>query len=172
MKPGYIHKEACRLVRQAGTRNPFKIAKQLGIHVIFDNNFKSLKGMYKIIQRSRFIFINENLSSRSQKTICAHELGHDRFHRRFAKTNVLQEFMLYDMQTKPEYEANIFACELLIDDADILYLIGIGYDIYQIASEIDEDMNLVLIKIDELRKRGHDLRVPYRPHADFLQNDL
>ena len=171
MGSDYINKEARRLVRWADTRNPFKIARKLGIHVLFNYDFKSLKGMYKVIQRSRFIFINGNLSTRDQRTVCAHELGHDRFHRHFAKTSVLQEFMLYDMQSKPEYEANIFASELLIDDSDIFSLIENEYDIYQMASEIGEDMNLILIKIDELRKRGHDLRVPYRPQSDFLGGD-
>ena len=163
-----IQKEARRLVRRCDTRDPFKIAKEEGIHVLYNFDFKALKGMYKVIQRSRFIFINGNLSNRNQRMVCAHELGHDRFHRHLAKTAALQEFMLYDMRSRPEYEANIFAGELLIDDADIFSLVEKGYDICQMSSELDEDMNLLLIKIDELRKRGYDLRVPYRPQSDFL----
>jgi len=127
--------------------------------------------MYRIIQRSRFIIINGNLSAHDKRTVCAHELGHDRLHQRFAKTSALQEFMLYDMRSRPEYEANIFASELLIDDDDIFALVKNGCDIYQIANEIGADINLVLIKIDELRKQGYDLRVPYRPRADFLGED-
>lgn len=168
MGSDYIHKEARRLVRWCGTRDPFQIAKELGIHVIYDYDFKALKGMYKVIQRSRFIFINGNLSRRDRRTVCAHELGHDRFHRHFAKTSALQEFMLYDMRSRPEYEANIFASELLIDDNDIFSLIEDECDICQIAGEIGEDMNLILIKIDELRKQGYDVRAPYRPQSDFL----
>ena len=167
----YIKEEAHRLARYYGTRDPFQIAKALGIHVIFDYDFKALKGMYKVIQRSRFIFINGNMSRRDQKMVCAHELGHDRFHRHFAKSGVLQEFMLYDMRTRPEYEANIFASELLIDDTDILELVKEERDICYIAGELGEDINFVLIKIDELRKQGYDLRVPYRPHSDFLGRD-
>ena len=167
----YINKEAQRLVKWSGCRDPFQIAKDLGIHVIYDYDFKSLKGMYKIIQRSRFIIINGNMNSRDRRTVCAHELGHDRLHQHFAKTKALQEFMLYDMRTKPEYEANIFAAELLIDDSDILALIDRGCDIYQMARELEQDMNLVLIKVDELRKRGYDLRVPYRPAGDFLSGE-
>ena len=169
MSSDYIRKEAERLVGYYGTRDPFRIAKELGVHVLFEYDFKSLKGMYKVIQRSRFIFINGNLSERDQRTICAHELGHDRLHKQFAKTTAFQEFMLYDMRTRPEYEANIFACELLIGDDDIFPLIDREYDIYQIAGELGEDMNLVLIKIDELRKLGHDVRAPYRPNSDFLK---
>jgi len=164
----YIQKEARRLVALHWTRDPFRIAGESGIHVIFDDNFTALKGMYRIIQQSRFIFINGNMNHRDRRTICAHELGHDRFHRHFAKTNALQEFMLYDMRSRPEYEANIFAGELLIDDGDVLSLIKNGCDIYQIADELDEDMNLILIKTDELRKQGYDLRIPYRPSADFM----
>jgi len=169
MSSDYIRTEAERLAKYYETRNPFKIAQYLGIHILYDNDFESLKGMYKVIQRSRFIFINGNLSERDQRTICAHELGHDRFHREYAKNASFQEFMLYDMQTRPEYEANIFASELLISDDDIFPLIDNEYDIYQIAGALDEDMNLVLIKIDELRKQGYDVRAPYRPHSNFLK---
>ena len=168
MGSDYIQKEARRLVRWCGTCDPFQIAKELGIHVMYDYDFNALKGMYKVIQRSRFIFINGNLSNRDRRMVCAHELGHDRFHRSLAKTTALQEFMLYDMRSRPEYEANIFASELLINDDDIFSLIENEYDIYQIAGEIGEDMNLVLIKIDELRKQGYDVRAPYRPQSDFL----
>ena len=169
MSSDHIRKEAGRLVAGYGTRNPFHIAGGLGIHVLLNYDFKSLKGMYKVIQRSRFIFINGNLSERDQRTICAHELGHDRLHMQVAKMTAFQEFMLYDMRTRPENEANIFASELLIGDDDILPLIDREFDIYQIAGELGEDMNLVLIKIDELRKRGYDVRAPYRPSSDFLK---
>ena len=165
----YIRKEAGRLVSRYGTRDPFRIAKESGIHVLYDYDFGSLKGMYKVIQRSRFIFINGNISERDQRTICAHELGHDRLHKQFAKTTAYQEFMLYDMRTRPEYEANIFASELLIGDDDIFYLIDNEYDVYQIAGELGEDINLVLIKIDELSKQGYDVSAPYRPTSDFLK---
>ncbi|MCL2426065.1 MAG: ImmA/IrrE family metallo-endopeptidase [Oscillospiraceae bacterium] len=168
MSSDYIRKEAGRLAKYYETRDPFEIAQNLGIHVLFNYDFIDLKGMYKVIQRSRFIFINGNLNERDQRTICAHELGHDRFHREYAKNATFQEFMLYNMQTRPEYEANIFASELLIDSDDIFSLIDNEYDIYQIARALDEDMNLVLIKIDELRKQGYDVRAPYRPRADFL----
>ena len=84
--------------------------------------------MYRVIKRSRFIFINENLSGRMQRIVCAHELGHDQLHRNLAKGSAIQEFMLYDMTTKPEYEANIVAAEILLDTDEILeYIYDYGY---------------------------------------------
>ena len=167
-----IYKEARRVVRMCGTRNPFRIADELGINVIIRNDFEELKGMYAIIERSRFIFINGNLRERDRKTVCAHEIGHDRFHKDLAKSAALQQFRMYDMRSKPEYEANIFAAELLIDGDDLLSLIYDGYEFNHIARELGVDINLMLIKTDELRNQGYPVRVPYRPHSDFLSGDF
>lgn len=53
-----------KLVRRCGTRDPFEIARQLGIEVIFCDDLGSLKGMYRVIKRNRFIFINSSLSEK------------------------------------------------------------------------------------------------------------
>ena len=85
-----LSKVGSRLVKRCGTRDPFSIARQLGIEVLFCENFGPLKGMYRVIKRSRFIFINENLSGRMQRIVCAHELGHDQLHRNLAKGSAIQ----------------------------------------------------------------------------------
>ena len=92
------------------------------------------------------------------KIVCAHELGHDQLHREFAKNEPIQEFMLYDMSSRREYEANIFAAELLLDDDEILDLIEKGYDSLQIAKATETDINLVALKVDSLIRKGHTLR--------------
>jgi len=164
-----IYSEAQRIVKLCGTRDPFKIAAELGIFVMFENGFTELKGMYKIIERNRFIFLNANLDELELKTICAHEIGHDRFHRDFAKSGALQDFMHHDMSLKPEREANIFAAELLINDTSILDAAQNGYSIDEIAADLHADVNLVLIKLDEMRMRGYEVSAPYRPRSDFLR---
>lgn len=80
-----------KLVRRCGTRDPFGIAKHLGIEVIFCDNLGSLKGMYRVIKRNRFIFINSSLSDKMQRIVCAHELGHDQLHRQLACSNGLHD---------------------------------------------------------------------------------
>ena len=50
-----LSKVGSRLVKRCGTRDPFSIARQLGIEVLFCENFGPLKGMYRVIKRSRFI---------------------------------------------------------------------------------------------------------------------
>ena len=90
-----------KLVKRCGSRDPFEIARQLGINVMRCENFGSLKGMYRVIKRNRFIFLNNSLDENMLRIVCAHELGHDQLHRNMAKTTPIHEFMLYDMKSKP-----------------------------------------------------------------------
>lgn len=157
------------LVKRFDTRDPFRIAKELGIEVMFCEDFGPLKGMYRVVKRNRFIFINQDLSAGMQRIVCAHELGHDQLHRNLAKGNALQEFMLYDMATKPEYEANIVAAEILLDTDELLeYVYNYGYTSEQIARAMRTDINLVALKIAHLAETGYDLRrIDHR--SDFLR---
>lgn len=157
------------LVKRFGTRDPFQIAKALGIEVLYCEDFGSLKGMYRVIKRNRFIFLNKDLNERMQRIVCAHELGHDQLHRKMAQTNALHEFMLYDMTTRPEYEANIVAAEILIDTDELLdYVYNYRYSAEQIARAMDTDINLVALKIAHLTELGYEFR-PVDHRSDFLR---
>ncbi len=159
-----------RLVRRCGTRDPFVIAEDIGATVMFCENFGPLKGMYRVIKRNRFIFINRDLPEQMQKIVCAHELGHDQLHRNLARDSSLREFMLYDMRTKPEYEANIVASEILLDTDELLrYIYDYRYTAEQIAGAMDTDINLVALKIAHLSHMGYDLRPVEQHKSDFLR---
>lgn len=154
-----ITQKGAKLVRKFDTRDPFKIAKDLGIKVMFVDDFKDLKGVYRVIKRNRWIFINSNLSEWMQKVVCAHELGHDQLHRHLATGDGMMEFVLYDMASRPEYEANVFASEILLPDDEILEHIYNGYDSQQIACMMHSDINLVALKAATLDfKRGYGFR--------------
>ena len=155
---GNIVRRAQSLVKRCGTRDPFEIAEHLGVEILTVGSLKQLKGFYRVIKRNRFIFLNEKNSPQMNRIVCAHELGHDQLHREFAASNTLQEFMLYDMNSIQEYEANVFAANLLLEDDAVLELIYDGYNIVQIAAELQSDMNLVALKVDYLIRKGHDLR--------------
>ena len=131
-----------KLVKRCGSRDPFEIARQLGINVM----------------RNRFIFLNNSLDENMLRIVCAHELGHDQLHRNMAKTTPIHEFMLYDMKSKPEYEANIVAAEILMDSDEVLrYIYEYGYTAEQIASAMSTDINLVALKVAHLATLGYNL---------------
>lgn len=82
----------------------------------------------------------------------------------------LQEFTLFDMRSEMEYEANAFAAHLRIDSEELLELAGRGYDVVQLSSTMEVNVNLVLIKLNELNRMGLRLDLPYVPRSDFLKN--
>ncbi|MDR0947001.1 MAG: ImmA/IrrE family metallo-endopeptidase [Ruminococcus sp.] len=163
-----IAQKCLDLTRKYKTRDPFEIAENLHISVILADDFTKLKGMYVIVNKNPFVFLNSRLDEPMQKIVLAHEIGHDRLHRDFARQAAFEEFSLYKMDSRPEIEANIFAAEMLIDTDRVLELIYESLDIEQIAHILKTDINLVAIKVSGLIKRGYDLKLQsFR--SDFLK---
>jgi len=163
-----IVRRARALCRRCGTRDPFALAAALGIHILYADTLHRLKGMYCVIKRNRFIILNAENGSQLGRIVCAHELGHDQLHRDFAGNHAMPELMLYDMSVRREYEANVFAAELLLDDGEMLDLIAEGMDAAQIAAATETDVNLVALKADSLIRAGYALR-GQEHNAKFLR---
>lgn len=157
----FAYKKASEILLKYKIRDPIAIALASGIKVIYNCDFKKLKGFYAVINRTRYMVLNSNLSERTRLCVAAHELGHDQLHREFANNGALQEFMLYDMKTRPEYEANVFAAELLMSDEEIIKMISEGNDIQQIAAELGVDINLAAVKVGNMSTRGFEIKNPY-----------
>lgn len=131
----YIKKAADKLIKKYKTRDPFYICEALRLNVVY-KELGSLKGMYVIIKNNRYAVLNSSLSQSEKKTVCAHELGHDILHRGFARDVFLQDFMLYDMKSRPEYEADFFAASLLIDDKEFAELLKLKMNTEDIADSL------------------------------------
>ena len=96
-------------------------------------------------------------------------LGHDQLHRELAAGGAMQEFVLYDMASRSEYEANVFAADLLLDEEQMLdYMIHYRYDAEQIAQVMDTDINLVALRAAGLSYRGYKLN-KLESRTDFLK---
>lgn len=139
----YIQRQVASLIKEHGTRDPEQLAVALDIGIKYAN-IGSLKGLYTEILGNRFIVINETLQDPERRIILAHELGHDRLHRHMIDS-VLQETMLYDMTSQPEYEANLFASELLIDKTEADQLTKEGATIEQLAAHFGVSTQMVEI---------------------------
>ena len=157
MKPTECEAVGQRLVRRFGTRDPFAIAGGLGI-CVYREDFARLKGMYRVIHRRRCLFVNRHLDEDTLRIVCAHEIGHDQLHRQAAKDSGLPEIMLYHMNSRMEYEANMVAAAILLPDEDVLECIyEYRYGAEELAHALRTDVNLVALKIQALRFRGYDL---------------
>lgn len=142
----YIKNRAEALAEEYRTRNPFELLETLGIDIEFNSEFTELKGFFTIINGCRFAVINANLPYEEQKIVAAHELGHALLHEEFAKDAQLCDTMLYDMRSKPEFEANLFAAYLLISDSDIEDAANMGYSKSQLAAYLNVSKRLLEIR--------------------------
>lgn len=166
----YIYQKVNELMKKVGSREPLKIADELGIDIYYNGDFDKLLGFYTQVKKKRAIVINNRLDEYMARMVLAHELGHDALHRNYTKTSPFQEFVLFDMKDNKEYEANVFAAHLLLDTDEILELAQDGLDVYSIASTMCVNINLVLIKISEMITLGYDLRMPLDTKKDFLRD--
>lgn len=145
---------ADRLCEKHGTRNPFDIAEADGVILRFCPEFQTLRGMYKVILGQRFVFLNGNMKRREARQVLAHELGHDTLHREMAKDTIVQDHFLLDMTLKPEYEANLFASQLLYGDEKVLSLLRAGKSASECAALLGAPMPLFELKMKILEQRG------------------
>ncbi|MCR5609417.1 MAG: ImmA/IrrE family metallo-endopeptidase [Lachnospiraceae bacterium] len=160
-----------KLISQYNTRDPFIISHEKGFTVKY-LDLKKQKGFCTNIYNNYFIFINENLSEQMKKMTCAHELGHIIFHKdKLARSHngsfkKLIEMELFDIKDNTEYEANLFAANLLIDTDEMMNLLKEGYDIVHTASTLDVNVNMLAIKLLEMP--GMDLKLPFTVNRKFL----
>ena len=164
-------KEPEKLIIECGTRDPFQIARLKG-HTVRFLNLKRQKGYCTNILNNYFIFLSENMSPQMQRMTCAHELGHIILHRdrlrrdRDGRLHRFVEMELFDIRDRMEYEANLFAANLLIDTDEMMGYLKEGYDIVQTASTLDINVNMLALKLLQMREAGAWL--PFQVNSRFL----
>ena len=159
-----------KLVRKYNTCDPFRLAAKLGIIVLFRSDFVQQRGAAVIAIKNRFIFINSNLSEQMQRMVCAHELGHLLLHRTsYGKGAWVLNHELFDITDQLEYEANVFAANLLIDEGEMLDYLREGYTVVAIASGLNINVNLLVLKLVEMNKQqGYNFQLPDMPDRRFM----
>ncbi len=164
-----IISEINELKRDYGTSDPFKLIECLGINLLVRSGLGNLKGFYYTTHHQRYIVINGDLDERDQLMVAAHELGHDRLHRNMAKVSPLKDFVLYDMTSRAEHQANVFAAELLIEDTDIEECVAADMDYLTLCGTLGLNPQLVTFKLYGMVQRGHPIKLPEAPNSKFLR---
>ncbi|PGD62992.1 ImmA/IrrE family metallo-endopeptidase [Bacillus wiedmannii] len=108
-----IKKYVLNIIEKYKTTDPFEIAKQKNITVLYADLGNTL-GFYNTYKRFKFIHINNQIDEITQRFVCAHELGHAVLHPK-ANTPFLRNQTFFSVD-RLEIEANTFAVELLLTD--------------------------------------------------------
>ena len=168
----YICECVDKLVFKFGTRNPFEICKGLNIHIHYMDLGTALKAYYFYQSRIKNIVINTRVNKISSFVLCGHELGHAVLHCDLAAMRGFQEMELLGTLIPTEYEANIFAAQLLIPDEKIFELLkrqDISFD--ELAKELSVPTQLLNFKFKILNSKNKNLKLPYQIKSNFLKND-
>lgn len=106
----YVYKKVNQLIKKYDTNCPFKLAKNLGIEIIYED-LGSTRGYFNKVFNIKMIHINEDSNEKDRQFICAHELGHAVLHPN-ANTPFLKKHTFF-VTDRIEFEANIFAMSLI-----------------------------------------------------------
>jgi Zn-dependent peptidase ImmA (M78 family) len=166
-----IYKKANNLIQKYGTNDPIELADALGIWVYDVAELGNLLGMYTYKWKHPIILMNPNSNEHLYTMAMGHEVSHHVCHHPLVMAGfTFQEFELFNMTSMTEYEANACNSHFLINEHEMVELFKDGYDLAATSSILKVNINLMLIKIQEMNKLGMDLRLPFDPDPRFLRN--
>ena len=164
---------AQRLKTKYDENDPWKLAAAMNIQValvpmgLFEG---CCKGFFLIHKRIKHITINSDLPEEYQRVILAHEIGHAALHAKKASGAAFHEIKLFDSTDQQEYEANVFASELLLSDDAVIDALNDDMFFFQAAKYLYVPSELLDFKFRILKRRGYKVESPIVSNGDFLKN--
>lgn len=174
MSIALISKQVKQLQQKYGEADPYRLCQALGISLLYSpmgSSPKDCKGFYLYHSRKQVIVLNDDLPCEIQRIILAHELGHSILHRKASGLQSFHDFVLFDETTLYEYEANIFAADLLLEDSRVLSLLNDDLSFFQAASQLSVPPELLDFKFRILKRKGYQVvDPPFVSPSNFLKN--
>ena len=162
-----------KLKRKYGESDPFRLCEALGIIVNFMPLGKAedaIKGFFIYQNRVCAITINSDLPLVIQRIIAAHELGHAMLHKKRGAC-AFHEVALFDEAIACEKEANFFAAEFLLDDAEVFETLNQDATFFACASILKVPMELLDFKFRVMKWKGYKLiEPPINASSNFLRD--
>ncbi len=169
-KVKFINQLVHATMEKYGTRDPFEICRCMGIRIHYKDLGPALKAFYFYQSRIKNIVINSSADQVLHPVLCAHELGHALLHENVATLRGFQELNLFGTLSPAEYEANLFAADLIISDEELLGLMqDPDKSLFTMASELYVPVQLSDFKIRVLEAKGYDVKAPWMARGNFLK---
>lgn len=167
-----IVQEVSRLKKKYAESDPSQLARDMKIMVayepmgVYDG---CCKGFFLVHSRIRHITVNSDLPEQLQKVILSHELGHAVLHAHSGSMAAFHEMTLFDTADQKEYEANLFASELLLTDQEVLDLLNEDLFFFQAASALNVPAEVLDFKFRVMKRKGYKVNSPITANSDYLK---
>ncbi len=145
------------------TADPARLCESMGILLLYapmGDGRDACKGFYLTQSRKQAVTVNSDLEAPLQRVVLAHELGHATLHRHAAGVCGFRELGLFDETSQLEYEANLFAAELLLEDDAVLELMQGEMSFFGAAAALEVPPELLDYKFRILLRKGYKLMTP------------
>lgn len=146
--------------RRYRTREPFALAAAAGVNVR-QEDFSSLRGLYTVILGNAFVALQADMPEPLARTVLMHELGHHFLHRELAANRAFRVVSDLPMTERPEYEANLFAADMLVSERALAPILRTHGTEEAAAAELSVCPELVSIKLECLARRGLRVNAAY-----------
>lgn len=168
-----ISESARKICRKYDETDPYRLAKAMKIIIRFvPMGFYRgcCKGFFMVHRRMKHITINSDLPEELQRIVLAHEIGHAVLHPKDAAIAAFHEITMFDDTDIKEYEANIFAAEMLLKDEDVLETLNGDLFFFQAAQALYVPAELLDFKFRVMKRKGYKLNAPFVANGNFLKN--
>lgn len=130
---------------------------------------KSIKGFILSHSGNVAITVNSDLSPDMIRVIRYHEFAHYILHVRTGLAEAVHDSDIYDASSQAEYEANLLAAELQLEDAEVLRVLKETGDFYAAAGSLHVPPELLDFKFRLMREKGYKLpEVPVTATGSYL----
>ncbi|MBR5223357.1 MAG: ImmA/IrrE family metallo-endopeptidase [Clostridia bacterium] len=158
-----------KLISKYDTSDPFEICKKMNIKIHYKDLGPSLKAYYFCQSRIKNIVLNSNSDEIMCRILCAHELGHAVLHNKYMPMYGFQEFNIFNTKITTEYEANLFAAELLISNEKLFELLrNPNITFFEMAQILCVPAELLSFKFKNLKMQGLTFNTPINVNSNFL----
>lgn len=144
----------------------------MGIQVVLQEtslSVASFKGFSLIHSRIPVIVLNAALPEDLLPVVLAHEIGHSVLHKELAALRGSHDFDLFGMKDQYEFEANVFAAELLLENDQVLEVLNQDVTFFGAAQLLCVPPELLDFKFRVLKHQGYAVAPQLQAPGDFLK---
>ena len=167
-----ISGKALRIKRKYQQDDLDRLSREMGITVIDHDTAMSVddfKGMSMVKCRIPVILLNSKLNADIRQVVLAHEIGHMVLHRKLTAIRGFHDFDLFGMNDQCEFEANIFAAELVLDSEEVLDVLNQDMTFFGAAKTLCVPPELLDFKFRVLKHKGYSINPLMIANGDFLR---